>query len=156
MSKTPRDSYPSSKEMISRTLKAYAERFGIPLEYFQDYHLFTRKNDVWLCTKEAGEAALPQIVRKGLRIARVFDFTVKPTTNAIQLLGHLVTKNRILLNLKESQLFIAGQTQTVEIPDGASDGFVVAYYDEYALGIGLLKIDVLKSQVPRSRRLLAY
>jgi NOL1/NOP2/fmu family ribosome biogenesis protein len=140
--------------MISRTLASFQERFGISPDSFSSFHLFTRKNNVWCCTPQAGEAAFPQIVRRGLRIARVFDYTVKPTTNGMQLFGHLVTRNRLELTTEAAQVFVNGGTQQVNIPDDVSDGFVVPFHMNYPLGVGLLKGASLKSQVPRSRRVI--
>ncbi|TKJ43463.1 hypothetical protein CEE36_03765 [candidate division TA06 bacterium B3_TA06] len=183
-------------EAIARALASLEERFGIDPGYFRSYHLFTRRNDVWCCSKEAGEAEFPQIVRRGLRIARVFEHSVKPTTNAVQLFGHLVKRNRVDLDERETKRFLAGQTQDIHLPEGegcecvtggvtgtgvisfekgrkpqvvmrmprrgtggvtgtgVTDGFVVAFNKGFALGIGLLKGNKLKSQVPRSRRII--
>jgi NOL1/NOP2/fmu family ribosome biogenesis protein len=141
-------------EVIARALASLEERFGIDPGYFRSYHLFTRRNDVWCSSRQAGEVELPQIVRRGLRIARVFEHSVRPTTNAAQLFGHLVRKNRLELDEHETRLFLAGKTQEIKVAEGVTEGFVVAFYKGYALGIGLLKKDKLKSQVPRSRRVI--
>ena len=176
-------------QLIERALSSLEERFGIDPGYFRSYHLFTRRNDVWCCTHQAGEVELPQIVRRGLRIARVFEHSVRPTTNAVQLFGHLVKRNRVDLDERETKRFLAGQTQDIHLPEegdesvtgvtgvtgvisfdkgrkpqvvmrmprrgtGVTGGFVVAFHKGYALGIGLLKENKLKSQVPRSRRVI--
>lgn len=153
-------------EAIARALASLSERFGIDPGYFRSYHLFTRRNDVWCCTHQAGEVELPRIVRRGLRIARVFEHSVRPTTNAAQLFGHLVKRNRVDLDERETKRFLAGQTQDIHLPEGeggecvtecvtdVTDGFVVAFNKDFALGIGLLKGKKLKSQVPRSRRVI--
>lgn len=149
-------------EAIARALASLSERFGIDPGYFRFYHLFTRHNDVWCCTHQAGEVELPRIVRRGLRIARVFEHSVRPTTNAAQLFGHLVKRNRVDLDERETKRFLAGQTQDIHLPEeeggecvtGVTDGFVVAFNMDFALGIGLLKGKKLKSQVPRSRRVI--
>jgi len=146
--------------MISRALEELNQRFGVEPDYFGSYHLFTRKNDVWCSTPEAGELKLAGIVRRGLRIARVFDFSVRPTTNAVQLLADSIKRNKVDLNELEAKLFLAGRTQEIEVPkgeeseEGVTDGFVVAFHKGFALGIGLLTGTKLKSQVPRSRRVL--
>ncbi|MBA7596588.1 hypothetical protein ES703_03566 [subsurface metagenome] len=152
-------------QLIERALSSLEERFGIDPDYFRSYHLFARRNDVWCCTHQAGEVKLPRIVRRGLRIARVFEHSVRPTTNAAQLFGHLVKRNRIELSEHETRLFLAGKTQDIHLPEGeggecvtgvtgVTGGFVVAFYKGFALGIGLLKGKKLKSQVPRSRRVI--
>jgi len=154
-------------EAIARALASLSERFGIDPGYFRSYHLFTRRNDVWCCTHQAGEVELPRIVRRGLRIARVFEHSVRPTTNAAQLFGHLVKRNRVDLDERETKRFLAGQTQDIHLPEGeggecvtgVTDGFVVAFHKGrwthgFALGVGLLKGKKLKSQVPRSRRVI--
>ncbi len=151
-------------QLIERALSSLEERFGISKDYFSTHHLFARRNDVWCCSREAGEVELPQIVRRGLRIARVFEHSVRPTTNAVQLFGHLVTKNRLELDEHETRPFLAGKTQDIHLPEegdesvtgvtGVTGGFVVAFHKGYALGIGLLKENKLKSQVPRSRRVI--
>jgi len=149
-------------QLIERALSSLEERFGIDPDYFRSYHLFTRRNDVWCCTHQAGEVELPRIVRRGLRIARVFEHSVRPTTNAVQLFGHLVKRNRVDLDERETKRFLAGQTQDIHLPEveggecvtGVTDGFVVAFNMDFALGVGLLKGNKLKSQVPRSRRVI--
>jgi len=171
-------------QLIERALASLEERFGIDPGYFRSYHLFTRRNDVWCCTHQAGAVELPRIVRRGLRIARVFEHSVRPTTNAVQLFGHLVKRNRVDLDERETKRFLAGQTQDIHLPEveggecvtgvisfedgrkpridmriprrgtGVTGGFVVAFHKGYALGIGLLKENKLKSQVPRSRRVI--
>lgn len=149
-------------ELIERTFSSLQERFGISQDCFRSYSLFTRRNDVWCCSKEAGEAEFPQIVRRGLRIARVFEHSVKPTTNAVQLFGHLVKRSRVELDERQTRFFLAGKTQDIKVTEGVTggvtgvtDGFVVAFNRDYALGIGLLKGKKLKSQVPRSRRVIS-
>jgi len=159
-------------QLIERALSSLEERFGISKDYFSTHRLFARRNDVWCCSREAGEAEFPQIVRRGLRIARVFEHSVRPTTNAVQLFGHLVKRNRVDLDERETKRFLAGQTQDIHLPEveggecvtgvtgvrgvtGVTGGFVVAFHKGYALGIGLLKENKLKSQVPRSRRVLS-
>jgi len=149
----------SQAELIRRALAALEERFGIPQEHFRDFHLFVRSRDVWCSTPEAGKAEFSRVVRRGIRIARVFEHSVRPTTNAVQLLGHLVARNRLYLDERQTRLFLAGETQEVKVPGGVSEGFVVAFHrrgrgEELALGIGLLKGRKLKSQVPRSRRVI--
>jgi len=150
-------------QLIERALSSLEERFGIDPDYFRPYHLFARRNDVWCCTHQAGEAEFPQIVRRGLRIARVFERSVRPTTNAVQLFGHLVKRNRVDLDERETNRFLAGQTQDIHLPEVeggecvtecVTGGFVVAFHKGFALGIGLLKGKKLKSQVPRSRRVI--
>jgi NOL1/NOP2/fmu family ribosome biogenesis protein len=135
-------------------LSSLEDRFGIQKESFRKYHLFSRSNDIWCVTNEASDAEFKHVIRKGIRIARVFPHSVRPTTNAIQLLGHLVTKNSLELDEKATRLFLAGKTLEIKNIVDVSDGFVVAFYKRYALGIGLLKGSKLKSQVPRSRRIL--
>jgi len=145
----------AEREMIEKTLISIEERFGIPAEFYKQFYLFTRKNDVWCTTREAGQIQLSHVTRRGLRIARTFEHSVRMTTNAVQLFGHLVTCNRVGLNEHEMQRFLAGETQKVKPPLDVSDGFVVAFNSGYALGVGLLKQGNLKSQVPRSRRVIA-
>lgn len=144
----------SQTRSVKRALAALAERFGIDPGYFTPYRLYLRKNQMWCCTPEAGKASFPRIQRRGLRLARVFENAVRPTTNAIQLFGHLVKRSRLELTEAEQRRFIAGKTQEVEVPEEVTEGFVVAFYEGRALGIGLLKKNKLKSQVPRSRRIL--
>lgn len=135
-------------------LSSLEERFGIQRECFHTYHLFSRSNDIWCVTKEASDVEFKHVIRRGIRIARVFPHSVRPTTNAIQIFGHLVSKNSLELDEKATRLFLAGKTVDVKPLAGITDGFVVAFYKHYALGVGLLKGSKLKSQVPRSRRIL--
>ncbi len=138
--------------MIEKFLSTFEKRFGIAKNNFKRFSIFTYQNGVWMASREAGDFNRLRIQRRGIKIARVFPHTVKPTTNGMQLLGREVKKNRIELNKEEALRFCKGEKVKLR-KRGVEKGFVVVFYKNFPLGVGLYKEGELKSQVPRARRI---
>lgn len=138
--------------MIKKVLYALEKRFGIEKKSFKGFSLFTYQNGVWVASREAGEFDRLKIIRKGIKIARVFTQIVKPTTNGMQIFGRKAKKNRIELDKINAFRFCRGEKIRIE-RKGIEEGIVVVFYKNFPLGVGLYREGRLKSQVPRARRI---
>jgi NOL1/NOP2/fmu family ribosome biogenesis protein len=135
------------------TKKVFQEltrRFGFPEGLFDGWELVEHEDDVFITTQEAYGFDRLKIVRKGIRLARVFAHGIKPTTNAMQVFGRSATRNIIALDVQQAHAFIQGAALPVE--SQAEPGFVIVMLDGLPVGVGLFKQGVLKSQIPHSRR----
>ena len=135
------------------TKKVFQEltrRFGFPEQMFDRWAAVEHAEDVFVATPEAQEFDRLKVVRKGLRLARIFAHGVKPTTNAMQVFGRYATRNVLDLDFQQAQRFVQGEELQLEAE--VEPGFVIVRHDGFAVGVGLYKPGVLKSQVPHSRR----
>lgn len=138
--------------MIEKALSSLKKRFGIEKDSFKEFSLFNYQNDVWIASKEAGEFDRLRTIRRGIKIARIFTYTTKPTTNGMQIFGREVKKNKIELKEEDALRFCRGEKIKIE-ERKVEKGFVVVFYKNLPLGVGLYKEGELKSQVPRARRI---
>lgn len=135
------------------TKKVFQEltrRFGFPEGLFDGWELVEHEDDVFITTREAYEFDRLKIVRKGIRLARVFAHGIKPTTNAMQVFGRYATRNVVDLDSQQARRFVQGEELRLEA--AVEPGFVVVRHDGFAVGVGLYKQGMLKSQVPHSRQ----
>ena len=124
------------------------ERFGIPPDAFKDFQIYGgSKGKVYLGPKKL--ISKPDIVSLGILVARA-ESSVKPTTNLLQLFGHLASKNIVRLDKKEAVSFAKGED--LQIKDEASDGYVLVKFENNCLGCGLLKENLLINQIPKAKR----
>lgn len=138
--------------------KMLEERFGIRLEGLAFLRL--GKGRVHVATPEAAALArqLPAVLA-GLPCARESDPDrhrsaspesaprFKPSTALLQLFG--ARDAFVDLSSAQAREFIAGRDCSCAGPEG----FVAARYRNRVLGCGLLKGGMLKSQVPRAKRI---
>jgi NOL1/NOP2/fmu family ribosome biogenesis protein len=136
--------------MARKVLTELAQRFGFPDNVFRDLALVDHEEDVFITTPEAEEFDRIKPVRKGIRLARVFAHGIKPTTNAMQLLGGHATKNAIEVNEEQAAAFVQGEAALLTAD--AEEGFVIVKHGGFVLGVGVYRRGLLKSQVPLSRR----
>lgn len=125
-------------------------RFGIPPAAFENVSFYRKGRNVWAFS-------LPDIPdlrceSVGLRFLSVRGKVPKPTTYALQLFGHLATKNSVDLSAEEAEKFMAGDRQRLEA--GVEDGYVVVSYRGGVLGCGLYVRGELVSQLPKERRIM--
>ena len=136
-------------------LDFFEGRFGIDPATFAD-HSFWEKGagKVWVLrgdrpTPAAGIEAL------GLLALRARQRHWKPTTTFVQRFGHAAGRNVIGLSAAEADRFLAGDDQAIGW-DG-DWGYLIATAEvgggPAALGVGLFTDGVLRSQVPKHRRL---
>ena len=133
-------------------LRFLEDRFGLTdLEGFSFFAL--GKGRIHLATREAAALAFqPPAVVAGLPCARLSDSgAFKPASMLLQLFGPRITKSRVDLSPEQAKEFIAGRD--IALQAEATDGFVAACSRGQVLGCGLLKAGMLKSQVPRAKRI---
>ena len=129
------------------------ERFGIPREAFKDFS-FVASRDVWIASREAARCDPPALRRKGIRFARIFDRAVKLTTAAIQMFGHLATRNVIVLEPSQVPSYLSGQDIAIGQIEGIEPGQVIVRTSGDVLGSGLYAKGKLKNQLPKGRRVV--
>jgi len=133
-----------------KVFQELTKRFGFPTELFDGWATLEHEFDVFITTPEAEAFDRVKVVRKGVRLARVFAHGIKPTTNAMQVFGKHATRNSVTLDAQQTQAFIQGDALPLE--SSVEPGFVIVLHDGFAVGVGLYKQGTLKSQVPHSRR----
>ncbi len=134
----------------SEVAELMESRFGIPPAAFEGVNFYRKGRNVWAFS-------LPEIpdIRcesVGLRFLSVRGRVPKPTTYALQLFGHLATKNSVDLSASQAEKFIAGDRQRLEAE--LEDGYVVVSYRGEVLGCGLYARGELASQLPKERRIM--
>ncbi len=146
-----RDSVLQKLERIR--IKEFLETYEIDEKDIKEFEFFLFKESVWMTTKEVFNFNPKgiKIVRKGLRVYRIFEHSLKPTTSGIQIIGKNAKKKKVYLNPSQALKFMKGEK--VEI-SSKERGFVIVCFKDTILGVGLLKNKELKSQVPRSKRIL--
>jgi NOL1/NOP2/fmu family ribosome biogenesis protein len=89
-----------------------------------------------------------KVVCVGLPLVRKVGRRLKPTSAALRLLGHRVTRNRVRLKEGEAEELLAG----AEIPwtGDASPGYVLLETEAGVVGCGWLLQGRLLSQIPKS------
>jgi len=80
------------------------------------------------------------------------DFGFNPTNSLIQNLGHLATRNKIVLNEEEAKGFAEGRDIARDL--GASSKHIIVMYGEHCLGLGHYdgKRKRLVNRLPEKRR----
>lgn len=136
---------------MKNILKYFKEEFGIEEDLFSNYEFYQYKNRIYLMTKEVKEFQCEEILRKGIRIARLVRDGIKPTIDACQIFGRYAKKNIIYLNEEEVKKILSGQDLNLGLD--MSDGYKILFYKDYPLGIGYYRNKRLKNQIPRSRRI---
>ena len=134
---------------MNRRVRELSERFGIPLEAFDKLVVIEDQETVFVGTPEVMEFDAVRPMRRGIRLARVYPYSVKPTTFGMQVLGRQATGNVIDLDDEQTKLFINGGSLSVE--DKAENGFVLLKWRGFVVGVGFYKRPVLRSQIPRFR-----
>ena len=137
-----------NKEGIELVMEYCLERFGISHGNLDDYIWYIgSKNRIYIGPSEL-ERIRPESI--GLCIFRI-DKSPKPTTNFIQLFGHLITKNVIEINGKEVIDFCSGKDLKPKLVKGATSGFVAVKNGYRSIGCGHWNYTLLKNQMPKSK-----
>ena len=137
-----------SKDTRKIILDYCLERFGISKKYLDDYKWYIgSKNRIYIGPEEL-ERIRPESI--GLCIFRI-DKTPKPTTNFIQLFGHLITKNVISIDTHEVIDFCGGKDLMPKNADDVELGFVAVKNRERSIGCGHWNGKLLRNQMPKSR-----
>ena len=90
-------------------------------------------------------------MRRGIRLCRVFPYSVKPTTFALQLLGRHATRNVVDVGDEDVKTLINGGELRLEAESGVENGFVLLRWRGFPVGVGHYRRPALKSQIPRIR-----
>ena len=124
------------------------ERFGISKKHLDGYNWYIgSKNRIYIGPEEL-KRIRPESI--GLCIFRIHK-TPKPTTNFIQLFGHLITKNVISIDAKEVVEFCSGKDLRPNEATEAVPGFVAVKNNDRSIGCGHWNGNLLKNQIPKSK-----
>jgi len=134
---------------VNRRVRELSERFGIPTEVFERLSALEDQETVFVGTPEVMEFDEVRPMRRGIRLARIYPYSVKPTTFGMQVLGALATRNVVELDDEQAKLLINGGSLNMEAE--ADNGFVLLRWKGFVVGVGFYKRPVLKSQIPRCR-----
>ncbi len=134
---------------MNRRVRELSERFGIPREVFDRLAAVEDQETVFVGTPEVMGFDAVRPMRRGIRLARIYPHSLKPTTFAMQVLGQQTTRNVIGLSDEQAKLLINGGSLNIEVE--AENGFVLIGWRGFVVGVGFYKRPVLKSQIPRFR-----
>ncbi len=139
--------------IVKKGLKYIEDRFGIPASTFEKYSFFVQ-SDIWITSREIEGFELKVFKRKGIRFLRVSRKGFKWTTAAMQIFGHLATKNVVILLDEEAQKFIRGQDLKIERIEDIENGQVIVKWKNDILGSAIYRDGHLKNQIPKGRRII--
>lgn len=88
---------------------------------------------------------------KGFPASRMKGKFPKPSTNFIQLFGHLATKNTIELNRENALSYL--QRQDVSTEQEAQTGYVILTHKKAILGIGFYRDGKIENMLPKGRKI---
>lgn len=124
------------------------DRFGIPIDVFDGYLMFTKKKTFWLINKSRliSEISHLKIKRLGIKAFQEVGSFIKPTTRIIQCFGHMATK--AVFNIDEKQLKQLLMGEYLPFNDDLENGYIVLSLRGQVLGLGLLIKGEVRSQLP--------
>ena len=92
------------------------------------------------------DASHLKVLLVGLRAFNQIGGFVKPTTRMIQIFGHLATKSRINISEQQLQRLLSGDRLPFDLK--IEDGYVMLFFKDRPLGLGLLINGMVQSQLP--------
>jgi NOL1/NOP2/fmu family ribosome biogenesis protein len=134
---------------VTKRAREVFERFGIPGDAFAGLRALEEQETIFVGTREVMEFDAVRPMRRGIRMARVYPYSMKPTTFGMQVLGRQATRNVIELSDEQVRRLINGESLNIEA--NAENGFVLLRWKGFVVGVGFYKRPVLKSQIPRFR-----
>jgi len=134
---------------MNRRVRELRYRFGIPNDVFERLSALEEQETVFVGTPEVMKFDAVRPMRRGIRLARIYPYSVKPTTFGMQVLGGQATRNVVELTDEQAKLLINGGSMNVDVE--ADNGFVLLRWRGFVVGVGFYKRPVLKSQIPRFR-----
>jgi len=134
---------------VNRRVRELSERFGIPVDVFERLAAVEEQETVFVGTPEVMEFDAARPMRRGIRLARIYPYSLKPTTFGMQVLGEQATRNTIELSDEQAKLLINGGSLNADVD--ADNGFVLLRWRTFVVGVGFYKRPALKSQIPRFR-----
>lgn len=138
-----------NEQDILRRLRDY---FGLNSDSTNGIKLISRK-DVWMVPEDFDIRWAGLSIRTGMRFAReMYDDAFKITTDSLQYFGKEITENRLdLPDSTASDQFQSGSN--ISWPQEIR-GQKAVFWKGFCIGSGLGMGSVLKSQIPRSKRML--
>ena len=134
---------------MNRRVRELRERLGIPRDVFDRLEVIEDQETVFVGTPEVMEFDAVRPMRRGIRFARVYPYSLKPITFGMQVLGAQATRNVIDVSDEQTKLLINGGALSIDVE--ADNGFVLIRWRGFVAGVGFYKRPVLKSQIPRFR-----
>ncbi len=130
-------------------MREIRERFGISKDAFAGLRALEDQETIFVGTREVMEFDAVRPMRRGIRLARMYPYSLKPTTFGMQVLGRQATRNVIALSDEQARRLVNGESLSIEAD--AENGFVLLKWQGFVAGVGFYKRPVLKSQIPRFR-----
>jgi NOL1/NOP2/fmu family ribosome biogenesis protein len=134
---------------MTKRAREVFERFGIPMDAIAGLRALEEQETIFVGTREVMEFDAVRPMRRGIRLARIYPYSMKPTTFGMQVLGMQATRNVIELSDEQTKGLINGESLNIEAD--ALNGFVLLKWQGFVVGVGFYKRPVLKSQIPRFR-----
>ncbi len=124
-------------------------RFGMPREAFDEYVFWHRAGvrGTWLASAGAGPVQGFGVDAVGVALTRDLPPRSKPSSVFLQKLGHLATRNVVLLSEADAERFLRREDLDC---DQALWGYVVVRTLATVLGCGQAREGRLESLIPRS------
>ncbi|MEM8486509.1 MAG: RsmB/NOP family class I SAM-dependent RNA methyltransferase [Bacteroidota bacterium] len=120
----------------------FETRFGLPTHAFDGLNLHPFGKFMAIRSFERVPAGAPELILAGLPFCKPPDKPQKMKTGASMRWGAMATKN--VITLTEAQAFRFGESQEIglqerQLPDEATQGYVIARYKDMYLGLGFLR-----------------
>jgi NOL1/NOP2/fmu family ribosome biogenesis protein len=127
----------------------FANRFGIPMEAFEDFRLLRSGRTVWIAARGRGlEEALHslKVEAAGVPFLRVRGSMVKPTSRALQLFGQKASRSIIDLQDEAANALLNG-AEVLKV-FAVEPGYVILRWKGLILGCGHYSPEKLRSLIP--------
>ncbi|MBN2465269.1 hypothetical protein JXD38_06570 [candidate division WOR-3 bacterium] len=134
---------------MNRRIRELSARFGMPTDVLGRLEALEEQETVFVGTPEVMSFDAVRPMRRGIRFARIYPYSLKPTTFGMQVLGGQATRNLVELTDEQAKLLINGGSLNVKAD--VDNGFVLLKWQGLVVGVGFYKRPVLKSQIPRFR-----
>ena len=133
--------------MQEARFRAYLQnRFGIVLP---EYVVFEGEKSLRVMNQQLKE--FKTSTPKGIRASRMKGVFPKPSTNFIQLFGHLATKNTVELTQEEALDYFQGED--LETKTKCELGYILLKYKNATLGIGFYRDGKIENMLPKGRKI---
>ncbi len=151
------DVHDAERKEIQNMARYFDATFGISPDDWKDFGFLTKSDEILVTSPEwiGRSAFLDRIYthRVGTRLARMRkENEWKLSTNYAQIAHDRITRHRVELRPDDVQTFLDAGTIRREFD--VDKGGVVAFYDGLALGCGVIHQGQLKSQMPKSRKVI--
>ena len=133
-------------EAEARFREYLEERFGITLPEGIEF-----EGDKSLRVMNSGLKKFKTTTPKGFPASRMKGKFPKPSTNFIQLFGHIAAKNKIEVSLEDAEKYFRGAG--LETSQDAETGYVILTYNGATLGIGFYRNKKIENMLPKGRKI---